>query len=47
MNYDITPPSKVQCPDAQWSQSRTGCLWVSVMEFSDKSFGALDIFGGV
>ena len=34
-NYDITPPSKVQHPDAQWNGLKMGCLWVGVVELSD------------
>ena len=46
MNHDITPPSKVQCPNAQcWLRMRS--LWVSVVEFGDELFGALDIMDGV
>ena len=41
-NHDITPPSKVQHPNAQsWLRARS--LWVSVVEFSDKLLGALYI----
>ena len=41
-NHDITPPSKVQHPDAQcWLRARS--LRVSVVEFDDKSLGALYI----
>ena len=46
-NHDITPSSKVQHPDAQWGWLRTGCLWVSAVELSDKLFEALYILGGV
>ena len=45
MNHDITPPSKVQCPDAQQGWIKTGCLRVSMMELGDESFGALDVSG--
>ena len=44
-NHDITPPSKVQCPDAQ-CRLRMRSLWVSVVEFGDKLFGALGIMDG-
>ena len=40
MNHDITPPSKVQCPDAQcWLRAR----WVGAVEFSNELLGALYI----
>jgi len=45
-NHDITPPSKVQHPDAQWGWLRARCLWVSVVEFGDKLLGSLYISGG-
>ena len=46
MNHDITPPSKVQCPDAQcWLRARS--LRVGVVEFGDKLLGALYITDGV
>ena len=46
MNHDITPPSKVQHPDAQcWLRVRS--LRVGVVKFSDKLFGALYITDGV
>ena len=45
-NHDITPPSKVQHPDAQcWLRMRS--LWVSAVEFGDELFGALDIMDRV
>ena len=45
-NHDITPPSKVQHPDAQhWLRARS--LWVSVVEFGDELLGALYIVDGV
>ena len=45
MNYDITPPSKVQCPDAQcWLRMRS--LQVSAVEFGNELLGALDIIDG-
>ena len=41
-NHDITPPSKVQFPNAQcWLRMRG--LWVSAVEFGDELFGALDL----
>ena len=44
MNHDITPPSKVQRPDAQcWLRARS--LWVGVVEFSNELLGALYIAG--
>ena len=46
MNHDITPPSKVQCPNAQcWLRVRS--LWVGVVEFGNKLLGALYIVDGV
>ena len=42
MNHDITPPSKVQHPDA-WHWLRARSLWVSVVEFGDELLGALYI----
>ena len=42
INYDITPPSKVQRPDAQcWLRARS--LQVCVVEFGDELLGALYI----
>ena len=42
MNHDITPPSKVQCPNAQcWLRVRS--LWVGAVEFSNKLLGTLHI----
>ena len=42
MNHDITPPSKVQCPNAQcWLRVRS--LWVGAVEFGNKLLGALYI----
>ena len=44
-NHDITPPSKVQGPDARcWLRARS--LQVSAVEFSDKFLGALYIMDG-
>ena len=44
-NDDITPPSKVQHPNAQcWLRARS--LWVSVVEFGDELLGALYITSG-
>ena len=41
-NHDITPPSKVQHPDAQcWLRVRS--LWVGAVEFGDELLGALYI----
>ena len=46
MNHDITPPSKVQCPNAQcWLRVRS--LQVGAVEFSDELLGALYIVNGV
>ena len=46
MNHDITPPSKVQRPDARyWLRARS--LWVGAVEFGDKLLGALYITNGV
>ena len=43
-NHDITPPSKVQRPDARcWLRVRS--LWVGAVEFSDELLGALYIMG--
>ena len=45
-NHDITPLSKVQCPDAQcWLRARS--LWVGAVEFGDKLLGTLYIADGV
>ena len=45
-NHDITPPSKVQCPDARcWLRVRS--LQVGVVEFGDELLGALYIADGV
>ena len=45
-NHDITPPSKVQCPDALcWLRARS--LQVGAVEFGDELLGALYIVGGV
>ena len=42
INHDITPPSKVQCPNARcWLRARS--LWVGAVEFGDELFGALYI----
>ena len=46
-NHDLTPPSKVQRPDAQEESLRASHVWVGAMELSDKSLGALDIVGRV
>ena len=44
-NHDITPPSKVQCPNAQcWLRVRS--LRVGVVEFGNKLLGALYIMDG-
>ena len=44
-NHDITPPSKVQRPNAQcWLRARS--LRVGVVEFGDELFGALYIEDG-
>ena len=41
-NHDITPPSKVQHPDARcWLRARS--LQVDVVEFGDELLGALYI----
>ena len=41
-NHDITPPSKVQRPDARcWLRARS--LWVGAVEFGDELLGALYI----
>ena len=41
-NHDITPPSKVQHPDAQcWLRARS--FQVGAVEFGDELFGALYI----
>ena len=45
-NHDITPPSKVQCPNA-WCWLRVRSLWVSAVEFGDELLGALYIMGRV
>ena len=45
MNHDITPPSKVQCPDARcWLRVRS--LQVGAVEFGDELLGALYIADG-
>ena len=45
MNHDITPPSKVQHPDARcWLRVRS--LWVGVVEFGDELLGTLYIVDG-
>ena len=45
MNHDITPPSKVQHPNARcWLRVRS--LWVGVVEFGDKLLRALYIANG-
>ena len=45
-NHDITPPSKVQRPDARcWLRARS--LRVGVVEFGDELLGALYIVDGV
>ena len=42
INHDITPPSKVQRPDAQcWLRARS--LQVGAVEFGDELLGALYI----
>ena len=44
-NHDITPPSKVQCPDAQcWL--RVSSLWVGAVEFGNELLEALYIANG-
>ena len=44
-NHDITPPSKVQHPNAQcWLRARS--LWVGVVEFGNELLGALYIMDG-
>ena len=46
MNHDITPPSKVQRPDARcWLRVRS--LWVGAVEFGNEllGLGALYIMG--
>ena len=46
MNHDITPPSKVQRPDARcWLRVRS--LRVGAVEFGDELLGALYIADGV
>ena len=45
-NHDITPPSKVQRPNAQCGL-RARSLWVGVVEFGNELLGALYIAGGV
>ena len=45
INHDITPPSKVQCPNVQcWLRVRT--LRVGAVEFGNESLGALYIADG-
>ena len=44
-NHDVTPPSKVQHPDA-WHWLRVRSLQVSAVEFSDELLGALYITDG-
>ena len=45
-NHDITPPSKVQRPDARcWPRVRS--LQVGVVDFGDELLGALYIVDGV
>ena len=45
MDYDITPPSKVQCPNA-WCWLRVRSLQVSAVEFGHELLGALYITNG-
>ena len=46
MNHDITPPSKVQCPNARcWLRVRS--LRVGAVEFGNELLGALYIANGV
>ena len=46
MNHDITPPSKVQHPNARcWLRARS--LQVGAVEFGNKLLGALYIADGV
>ena len=46
INHDITPPSKVQRPDARcWLRARS--LRVGAVEFGDELLGALYITDGV
>ena len=45
-NHDITPPSKLQRPDARcWLRARS--LQVGAVEFGDELLGALYIADGV